>query len=169
MGMTYLIIAAIILLSIFLYLLIELKKSIHMIYIIPLSLFFIAGTYFYFDSIFGYPVAKTNENQFYLVNYYVGENEEHFYLWIIIKGERIPKAIYVPYNIEDHRELERARRIMEGGGMVEGQFYDNMKGSKSGTKGEESISSGGTLKSRGGALSLTEIRPKSFLPPKDVN
>ena len=167
--MTYLIIAAIILLSIFLYLLIELKKSIHMLYIIPLSLFFIAGTYFYFDSVFGYPVFKTNENKFYLVSYYVGEKEEFFYLWIILQGEGIPKAIYVPYNKEDHRELERARRIMDGGGMIEGQFYESLSGNKSGTIGEQTTSSGGTLKSRGGALSLTEIRPKSFLPPKNVD
>ena len=167
--MTYLIIAAIVLLSIFLYLLIELKKSIHMIYIIPLTLFFIAGTYFYFDSIFGYPVVKSDEKKFYLVSYYVGEKEEFFYLWIILQGEGTPKAIYVPYNIDDHRELERARRIMDGGGMVEGQFYESFSGNKSGTIGEHTTSSGGSLKSRGGALSLTEIRPKSFLPPKNVD
>ena len=167
--MTYLIIAAIILLSIFLYLLIELKKSIHMLYIIPLSLFFVAGTYFYFDSVFGYPVFKTNENKFYLVSYHVGEKEEYFYLWIILKGESIPKAIYVPYSKEDHRELERARRIMDGGGMIEGQFYESTSANKSGVVGEENSSAGGSLKSKGGELSLTEIRPKSFLPPKDVD
>ena len=167
--MTYLIIAAIILLSIFLYLLIELKKSIHMLYIIPLSLFFIAGTYFYFDSVFGYPVFKTNENKFYLVSYYVGEKEEYFYLWVILKGEGIPKAIYVPYSKEDHRELERARRIMDGGGMIEGQFYEATSANKSGVIGEHTTSAGGSLKSKGGALSLTEIRPRSFLPPKNVD
>jgi hypothetical protein len=168
--MTYLIIAALILLSIFLYLIIELKKSIHMIYIIPFTLFFVAGSYFYLDSIFGYPVLKGDEEKFYLVSYYIEENEEYFYLWIILKDEKIPKAIYVPYNKEDHRELERARRIMEGGGMVEGQFYNNVNGNKNGILSKEKSSSGqGSLKSKGGALSLFEIRPKSFLPPKDVN
>ena len=53
--------------------------------------------------------------------------------------------------------------------MIEGQFYEATSANKSGVIGEHTTSVGGSLKSKGGALSLTEIRPRSFLPPKNVD
>ena len=69
--MIYLILIAIFLVSVFLYVLIELKKSIHMLYIIPLTIMFTGGTYFYLDSLFGYPVHKTDEGKFGLLSFWI--------------------------------------------------------------------------------------------------
>ena len=61
--MTYLIILAIFLVSLFLWLMIDVRKSAHMLYIIPLTILFTGGSYFYIDSLFGYPTSLTNEKK----------------------------------------------------------------------------------------------------------
>ena len=55
--------------------LIELKKSVHMLYIIPLAIMF-TGAYFYLDSLFGYPVHKSDEGKFGLLSFWIDEEND---------------------------------------------------------------------------------------------
>lgn len=161
--MTYLIIAGVLLLSIFLYLLIELKKSVHLIYIIPLSIFFIAGSYFYFDSFFGYPVLKTNEKKFRLISFLINEEKEKIYFWIIQNEDTEPKAVYMLYDDETHKQLEKASEKLMDGQYIEGEFAESEEenqGEKSGL---------GTIKSEGGQLVLHEMKVEHYLPAKNGN
>lgn len=154
------------------YLLIELKQSIHLIYIIPLSLFFIVGTYFYINDLFGYPTVKTNEKDFYLLNYFIGPDEESIYLWVLIKGEDKPKAITLPYTADDHKALESMDDSLKNGEPIEGEFYTDI--------GEEGLmpdghpdqanqSNNGTDKSRGGTFNLLKVDLTRTMPTKDYD
>jgi hypothetical protein len=161
--MTYLIISSLVLLSIFLYLIIELRASIHLIYIIPLTLFFIAGSYFYFDSVFGYPVLKTNEKKFRLISFMVNEEDDKIYFWIQQENENQPKAIFIAYDADTHRELEKVSDKLMEGQQIEGEFSEleeENEGEKAGL---------GTNKSKGGELVLHEMNVEHYLPEKNGN
>jgi len=169
--MIYLILIAVFLVSVFLYVLIELKKSVHMLYIIPFTIMFTGGTYFYLDSLFGYPVHKSDEGKFGLLSFWIDEEGDRIYLWTILENERVPKAIIVPYSQEEHNKLVQAQQQMSQGVQMLGEF-DPMDGGQSDTpyeEGEQSASSqglDGSPKSRGGAFSLIELTPEKALPRK---
>jgi len=169
--MIYLVIFCVILTSIFLYLLIELKQSIHLIYIIPLSLFFIIGTYFYINDLFGYPTVKTNEKDFYLLNYFIGTEEDQIYLWVILKGEDKPKAITIPYSPEDHKALQGMDETLKNGEPIEGEFV-NAEDADIGMKEQHPDQNGqandGTLKSKGGTFNLLKIDITKTMPRKKI-
>lgn len=167
--MFYLVTLSVLLASIFLYLLIELKKSVHLIYIIPLTIAFTVGSYFYLDSLFGYPVTKTDEQRFSLLNYHVGYEEDYIYLWVILEDEAIPKAVKVPYSQEMHEQLQQAGEKMKEGRKIVGNFGDDMsmENDNEGLEAGSNQSAGGTEKSRGGAFTLMELDLTSKLPPKD--
>jgi hypothetical protein len=168
--MIYLILIAVFLVSVFLYVLIELKKSIHMLYIIPLAIMFTGGTYFYLDSLFGYPVYKSDEEKFSLLSFWIDEENDRIYLWTVLENEIVPKAIIVPYSQEEHNKLVRAQQQMAEGIQMIGEF-DPLDGGRSDTyeEGEQSASSqglDGSPKSRGGAFSLIELTAERALPKK---
>ena len=167
--MIYLVIISIFLVSVFLYLLIELKRSIHLIYVIPLSIIFTAGSYFYLDSLFGYPVAKTNEEKFYLLSYYIAPEETTINMWVILEKETVPKAIVLPYDQETHEALEEVRKRMGEGDAVMGEFnITTDPGTElEGATQDDKQSSGGTRKSAGGAFNILNLDLSSKLPPKD--
>lgn len=170
--MIYLVLFCVILTSIFLYLLIELKQSIHLIYIIPLSLFFILGTYFYINDLLGYPTVKTNEKDFYLLNYFIGPDEESIYLWVIIKGENKPKAITLPYTADDHKSLENMKESLKNGEPIEGEFYAEIgeQGMTSdGHPAQDEQANSGTDKSRSGSFNLLKIDLTRTMPTKDYD
>ena len=166
--MFYLAALSVLLVSIFLYLLIELKRSIHLLYVIPLTIAFTMGSYFYLDSLFGYPVSKSNESGFFLLNYHVGIEEEDIYLWVILNEETKPKAIRLPYSTEMHEQLEEAKQKMKEGRKITGEFNADVDISgNENVEGGLKESAGGTDKSRGGAFTLMELDLTSQLPPKD--
>jgi len=167
--MLYLVMLTVLLVSIFFYLLIELKtNSVHLLYIIPLTLMFTIGSYFYLDSLFGYPTKKTNESDFELLNYHIGIEEENIYLWVLIQDETIPKAIIVPYSTEKHEQLESAKQKMGEGKRMVGSFDTviETEADVTGNPGDKQSGSG-TEKSKGGEFSLMELNIKNTMPPKD--
>jgi len=168
-NMFYLVTLSVLLASIFLYLLIELKKSVHLIYIIPLTIAFTVGSYFYLDTLFGYPVAKTTEQKFILLNYHIGFEEDNIYLWVILQEEAIPKAVKVPYSQKMHEQLQQAGEKMKEGKKIEGVFGDDlsMENNDQGLEQGNNNSGGGTNKSKGGAFTLMELDLTSKLPPKN--
>lgn len=166
--MIYLIALTVVLLSIFLYLLIELKKSIHLLYVIPITILFTSGSYFYLDSLFGYPVPKTNEKEFILISHYIGPEEDNIYLWVLLKDENIPKVVYFPYDRESHEALEEAKRKIEDGQAVVGEFQEE---GEELTESEDQINNNqhtnnGSNKSKGGSFVLYDFDVDTFLPRK---
>ena len=171
--MYYLILASLALLTIFLYLVIELKKSVHLLYVIPMFVFFVMGSYFYIDSFLGYPTTKTDEKQFLLLSYYVPVEEDRIYVWVLLKDEEEPKALILPYKQDDHESLNKASDKIANGSTFMGVFAEEEQLGEEDAQGVEEGENnqgagGGTLKSWGGSLSLFELTPEYYLPPKNV-
>ena len=175
--MIYLIILTVFLVSLFLYLLIGLKKSAHMIYVIPLTILFTTGSYFFIDSLFGYSVKQSNEDKFFLLSYWVPEDESKIYLWVVIEEEFEPKALIVPYTEQRHRELIRAEEQMKEGAKFVGRFSEMetempesepQEGSESmeDLKSSSSMAAGGTPKSIGGGFALIHVSAQPHMMQK---
>lgn len=170
--MTYLVLASVILLAVFFYLLIHLKKSIHLLYVIPFTIFFTLGTYFYINSIFGYSTERTSEEGFRLLSYHVDGKEEYIFLWILLDNETIPKSVFIPYSRKIHEELVEGNRKLREGKQLKGNFkeldlIENQNEESNNNQQQNEQSGGGTDKSAGGSLSLTEITVEFYLPQKD--
>ena len=159
--MIYIILTGLVLPSIFLYLLIELKKSRHLIYVSPLSLFFVAGSYLYLDKLFGYPVSKTNETKFRLIAFDVNEDQEKIYFWILLENEEQPKAIFLPYSPDMHKKLQKMSQQMNEGAEFEGEFKDGED------QGEEKKKQRNN--NDGSDLIFHELDVPHYLPDKDGN
>lgn len=168
--MIYLISITIFLVSIFLYLLIELKRSIHMIYIIPLTILFTGGTYFYLDSLYGYPTWKSDEKKFGLLSFQIDEEVDRIYLWVVLQGERLPKGLIIPYTEEKHQQLVHAKEAMSRGAQMIGEFGDDnppQEGNENSEQMNEQNAGLGTIKSKGGSFSLIELKNEQALPRKN--
>ena len=83
--MIYLIALTIFLVALFLFLLIDIRKSVHMLYIIPLTLLFTGGSYFYIDSLFGFSVKQSTEKKFVLLSYSVPKEEDVDFMWVALR------------------------------------------------------------------------------------
>ena len=173
--MIYLIALTIFLVALFLFLLIDIRKSVHMLYIIPLTLLFTGGSYFYIDSLFGFPVKQSTEKKFVLLSYSVPKEEDVIFMWVALEGERMPKSVYVPYTQRRHEELMTAQRKMSRGKIMEGNFESLLAvetvaqpmGKIDDTAATvDTQGAGGTNKSQGGGFSLLELKTDSGLPPK---
>ena len=164
--MIYLILTGVMLITLFMLILIELKKSLHLLYIIPATLSFFLGVYFFYDSVLGYPAKKVVTGEFQLLAYNVPPDESEIYLWVVLPNETEPISVIIPYSIEDHKSLEKGEKMMEDGKMVEGTMSEGDEGE--GENLQEGGNNGlGTNKSRGGMLSLQEINQYKFLERKN--
>ena len=174
--MIYLIILTIFLVSLFLYLLIGLKKSAHMIYVIPLTILFTTGSYFFIDSLFGYSINRSDEDKFFLLSHWVPEDESRIYLWVVLEHELEPKALTVPYTQKRHRELIEAQEMMKSGARFVGQFSEMEADMEEGLPAEEEVieeeemvstaPGGGTKKSAGGGFALIHISAQPHMMRK---
>ena len=164
--MIYLLVAGLMVLALFLFLLIELKKSLHLTYIIPTTLFFFTGVYFFYDSVLGYPKKGLLEEKFQLISYYIPPSETEIYLWVQKFDELVPISIQIPYTVEDHKSLERGKKMMQEG-MIEGSFVEGEGDADGEGSGQGEENSYGTNKSRGGMLSLDEMSRYKFLDRKN--
>jgi len=170
--MIYLIILAIFLVSLFLWLMIDVRKSAHMLYIIPLTILFTGGSYFYIDSLFGYPTSLTNEKKFMLISFLPDEDNDNIFMWVLLEGDKEPKSIQIPYSKEQHKALAAASEGMKEGRRYIGEFDPELQGNgqeeeengSPGTQAEESA--GGTIKSKGGSFALLELDVEATLPKK---
>ena len=164
--MIYLILTGMMLITLFMIILIELKKSLHLLYIIPATLSFFLGVYFFYDSVLGYPAKKVVTGEFQLLAYHVPPDESEIYLWVVLPNEAQPLSVIIPYSIEDHKSLEQGEKMMEDGKLVEGTMSDGDEGE--GKNLQEGGNNGlGTNKSEGGLLTLYEINQYRFLQRKD--
>ena len=157
--MYYLIAAGVMIISMFLLVFIELKKSLHLLYIIPLTLFFFLGVYFFYDDILGYPTKKTLSKNSLLLSHHIPLDQKKIYIWLLEPGNTEPISIEIPYSSEDHKSLEYGKKMMMSGQKVEASF--STKEEKGEGAGEEAT---GTDKSLGGMLNIYEMDFSKIYP-----
>jgi len=168
--MIWLILAAIAFSGVLLWMLIETRGTLHLLWVIPICIGLVTGTYQWAHSMFGYPTDVYVEGQeFTLVSYFVPNEEDKIIVWVILKGEQTPKSIIIPYDPNDQENLGNIASQMSAGQKFMGSFgpqgeEGEQEGNSSDGDGE---SGGGTLKSAGGMLNFTELTVEHFLPQKD--
>ena len=164
--MIYIIISGLMIISLFLFILIEIKKSVHLLYIIPLTLGFFTGVYFFYESILGYPTKVIYNTKFQLLGYTVNSDETKIFVWAILKNEDEPISMWMPYSREDHQSLEDGKGLIEDGRMVEGVIAESTEGREGiGEQGDKDRNTGGP-NSDGGSIFLEEMNQHEFLQVK---
>ena len=142
-----------------------------------MTILFTTGSYFFIDSLFGYSVKQSDEDKFFLVSYYVPDDETEIFLWVILENEVEPKAVTVPYTQQRHKELVRAEEQMKNGARFVGRFSEmeselpqqNSNDEAREETEEEIVSTmaaGGTKKSQGGGFSLIHVAAQPHMMRK---
>ena len=166
--MIWLILATVVFAAVLLWFLIETRGTLHLLWVIPITIGLITGTYQWSLSYFGYPTDIYEEGQeFVLLSYFVPNDEENIVIWVILEGEDLPKSIIIPYNPDEEQGLQQVTGQMAEGGRFMGEFGSPPVGNEGTEIGEQGESGGGTLKSSSGMLSFRKLSVESFLPPKD--
>ena len=166
--MIWLIIAAVAFAAVLLWMLIETRSTMHLLWVIPTCIGLITGTYQFYSSVLGYPTDQYEVGgKFVLVSYFPLEQEDKLIVWVVLDGETIPKAITIPWNEKEEKSLRDVTKQMAEGEMFEGEFGEPPPptgGEGEGYGSEES--GGGFAKSSGGLLNFTKLTVESFLPKK---
>lgn len=164
--MTYLLIIAIVAVLIVIYAMISTRGSVHLYYIIPVSLACAIGLYTFYGSVLGYPTTRYALDKFVLLGYI--NSDTRIFMWVLHDNETEPRAYSLPYTEEQHAQLEAAMQQARNGTWVEGEFNQATEDEES-LFGEEGDSLGGlgTSKSEGGEMfDLYKIDSTRLLPPK---
>ena len=166
--MIWLIIAALVFVAVLFWMLIETRGTWHLLWVIPTCIGLLTGTYAWYSSVLGYPTDQYEKGQkFVLLSYFVPQEENKLVVWVVLENEQVPKAVIIPYDPDEEKELEQIAKTMASGGKFMGEFsmppQDGREGSKK--DGSESFGSGSN-KSQGGMLSFTKLSVDDFLPKK---
>ena len=139
---------------------IQSRSTIHLYYIIPLTLACGVGIYVFYSAVLGYPTRSLHPNKFELIGY--TSTEEEIFMWVHHDNETKPRAYEFDYDLEKHAELERAMDKKKAGQVVQGEFteeeYDTVD-----------ITAFGTNKSADADFVLYDINTRDLLPPKDYS
>lgn len=167
--MTYFLFICIIVSIIIIYALISTKSSIHLYYVIPVTMASAVGLYYYFDTMLGYPTERLKTIPFELLGY-ASTNEEHLYMWVVHDNDTKPIAYQIDYTEERHKKLEAAMQRKGEGMLQEGFFNSEFIEADAGglIEGEESAGIG-TNKSDGGLFYLHNRDHKQYLPAKNID
>ena len=144
--MIELLIFGLVLLSVIcLWLLIELKGTLHLIWFIPLFLILVSSTYVTYTSILGYPRIEKPKEGLYLKHYI--DEPNWIYLWVVYK-EKIPISYQLVYTKKTHEALEgvKQKSEQEGKFMVLREDMDDEGGGEEGKVDQEAgITIGGDI------------------------
>ena len=165
--MTYFLFICIVVSLIIIYALISTKSSIHLYYIIPVTMASAVGLYYYFDTVLGYPTVKLKTIPFELLSY-ASTNEDYLYMWVVHDNETVPIAYQIDYTEKRHKQLEDAMR-RKGQGLVQQGFFDGdfVDGDAGHLPTVNNESAGqGTNKSEGGLFTIHDMDHRRYLPPK---
>ena len=167
--MLWIILAAIAFLAVVLWMLIETKSTLHLLWVIPIVIGLTVSVYSWAWSFFGYSTdVYTDGEEFTMLSYWIPPDESNIYVWVILRGEEEPKAIKLPYDPDQQEGLEEIAKQMSEGKRFRGSFgppEEEGDGDQEGT--EEGESGGGTMKSSGGMINFVELTVEHFLPEKD--
>ena len=167
--MLWIILAAIAFLAVVLWMLIETKSTLHLLWVIPTVIGLTVSVYSWAWSFFGYSTdVYTDGSEFTMLSYWIPPDESNIYVWVILRGEEEPKAIKLPYDPNEQEGLEEIAKQMADGKRFRGSFgplEEEGDGDQEGT--EEGESGGGTMKSTVGMINFVELTVEHFLPEKD--
>ena len=130
---SFLVVAWIVLLTIFLWDLIQHGvDKIWMFIVIPATLVLTITTYVTVQSMLGYPTDKVKEGKFVVLSSAVKEPDWIFY-WVAYQGADEPIAYRFPYSEKDHDKQEELSGRQAEGEIIQGEFIDDLDetGSKS--------------------------------------
>ena len=131
---SFLIIAWLVLLSIFLWDLIQHgADKIWMFIIIPVTLALTVTTYVTVQSMLGYPTDKVKEWKFVVISSAVKEPDWIFY-WVAHEGDKEPVAYRFPYTEPDHEQQEETAERQAQGELVQGEFIEDAMDDSDGSK-----------------------------------
>ena len=121
---SFLIVAWIVLLAIFLWDLIQHGvDKIWMFIVIPATLVLTITTYTTVQSMLGYPTDKVKEGKFTVISSAVNEPDWIFY-WVAYQGADEPIAYRFPYSEEDHDKQEELSGRQADGEIIQGELVD---------------------------------------------
>ena len=121
---SFLIVAWIVLLAIFLWDLIQHGvDKIWMFIVIPATLILTVTTYTTVQSMLGYPTDKVKEGKFTVISSAVNEPDWIFY-WVAYQGADEPIAYRFPYSEEDHDKQEELSGRQADGEIIQGELVD---------------------------------------------
>ena len=128
---SFLIVAWIVLLAIFLWDLIQHGvDKIWMFIVIPATLVLTITTYTTVQSMLGYPTDKVKEGKFTVISSAVKEPDWIFY-WVAYQGADEPIAYRFPYSEEDHDKQEELSGRQADGEIIQGELIDEGEDSNS--------------------------------------
>ena len=128
---SFLIVAWIVLLTIFLWDLIQHGvDKIWMFIVIPATLVLTITTYITVQSMLGYPTDKVKEGKFTVISSAVKEPDWIFY-WVAYHGDDEPIAYRFPYSEEDHDKQEELTGRQADGEIIQGELIDEGEDSNS--------------------------------------
>ena len=128
---SFLIVAWVVLLTIFLWDLIQHgMDKIWMFVVIPATLVLTITTYVTVQSMLGYPTDKVKEGKFTVISSAVKEPDWIFY-WVAYHGDDEPIAYRFPYSEEDHDKQEELSGRQQEGEIIEGELIDEGEDSNS--------------------------------------
>ena len=166
--MIWLIVAAVSLAAVVLWMLIETRGTLHLLWVIPLCIGLLTATHQWATAMFGYPTEEYEVGQkFSLISYYVPNEEDKIVVWVVLENEKIPKSIVIPYDPKEEEGLQEVANKMANGAKFEGVFAALPEMAERGNEGSQTYGGKGTPKSTGGELSFKELTVEHFLPPKD--
>ena len=121
---SFLIVAWLVLLAIFLWDLIQHGvDKIWMFIVIPATLVLTITTYVTVQSMLGYPTDKVKEGKFTVISSAVNEPDWIFY-WVAYQGADEPIAYRFPYSEEDHDKQEELSGRQADGEIIQGELVD---------------------------------------------
>jgi len=121
---SFLIVAWIVLLAIFLWDLIQHGvDKIWMFIVIPATLVLTITTYITVQSMLGYPTDKIKEGKFVVISSAVKEPNWIFY-WVAYQGDEEPIAYRFPYSESDHDKQEELSGRQQAGEIIQGELVD---------------------------------------------
>ena len=124
LAFSFLIVAWLVLLAIFLWDLIQHgADKVWMFVIIPATLALTVTTYFTVQSMLGYPTERVKEGKFIIISSAVKEPDWIFY-WVGYPGDDEPIAYRFPYTEQDHEKQEEIQRRQEAGEVIQGELTD---------------------------------------------
>tara|TARA_B100000686_G_C16802182_1_gene986942 strand:- start:4886 stop:5350 length:465 start_codon:yes stop_codon:yes gene_type:complete len=124
LAFSFLIVAWLVLLAIFLWDLIQHgADKVWMFIIIPATLALTVTTYFTVQSMLGYPTERVKEGKFIIISSAVKEPDWIFY-WVGYPGDDEPIAYRFPYTEQDHEKQEEIQGRQEAGEVIQGELTD---------------------------------------------
>jgi len=97
------------------------KSRLFGFFFIPFVIVVAFSTYVSVKSFEGYPVEDDLAGRHFTLHWYLINEPNNIWLWVIEEGASVPRAYNIPYRKGTHKNLERIRnQMMKGGAKITG-------------------------------------------------